>query len=388
MTAPDNSSPDGSLAVGMFAARQAQTEEQARNEATDGAWKGSWNGAQANMRGEFVSATLVNGEVARLDNRIDQILIGTERAIRYTYSTPDVWTKHPAAYKVEVECFSGATGGRQGVSTDTGVGGFGGGRNQATFTGSALADLPLNVSVSPGAGAPGNGGNAGDSWFGTYVSSGGATTTNYGTGNRTYKMRGGTGSQSSSNYNGTDGSAGPFHPGGSGGPRGTQGGHGFSVTVGQVGNGSAGGGGGGPNVAGSSGGPGGHGGWPGGPGGGGGYGSFAAGGAGGNGASGMVVVTVYLEDTLGVPPSTPTGLVASSVTSTSAHVAWDASTDDVMVKNYVLYLNGTRYGVVDTLFHDFVGLSPSTAYAVRVQAVDLGDNYSEMSAVLNFTTSS
>ncbi|MBM4595947.1 hypothetical protein GS454_23695 [Rhodococcus hoagii] len=48
------------------------------------------------------------------------------------------------------------------------------------------------------------------------------------------------------------------------------------------------------------GGKGGHGGWPAAPGGGGGYGG-GGGGAGGNGAGGAVFVTVYVEDTLGVP---------------------------------------------------------------------------------------
>lgn len=385
MTSPNGDSPDGSIAIGMFAARQAQTETQAKDEATNGAWKGSWNGAQSNMKSEFVSAQLVNGEIVRLDNRIDELIIGTERAIRYTYSESDVWTKHPAAYKIEVDVFAGATSGTQ-PSNAHGQGGWAGGWNRETFVGSALEDLPSSVAITIGAGAtPGN--NAAASWFGTFVSAGGATTTNYGAGNRTYKMRGGTGGGDAGN--GTDGSAGPFHPGGSGGVRtslhGTDGGHGFSAGVGQVGTGSAGGGGGGGQSVFGTGGDGGHGGWPSGPGGGRGYGVGGVG-VSGNGAPGAVIVTVYVEDTFGSPPSTPINLVASSVTKNSAHVTWDASVDDVMVKNYVLYLNGSRYGVVDTLFHDFVGLTASTAYSVRVQAVDIGDNVSELSAVLSFTT--
>ncbi|NKV69405.1 hypothetical protein GS941_12100 [Rhodococcus hoagii] len=58
----------------------------------------------------------------------------------------------------------------------------------------------------------------------------------------------------------------------------------------------------------------------------------------------------------------------------------------MMVKNYILYLNGARYAVVESTYHDFVGLTASTAYAVRVQAVDIGDNVSGLSTTLNFTT--
>lgn len=383
MTAPDQSSPDGSLGPGLFAQRQAMTESDAKTQMK--APLGSWDAAQNNMKGHFVSAALVNGEVVRLDNRIDELMIGTERAIRYTYSESDVWPKHPAAYKIDVDVFAGATSGTQ-PSGAKGVGGWAGGWQRETFTGAALEDLPSSVAITIGAGAtPGN--NASPSSFGTFVTAGGATTTNYGAGNRTYKMRGGDGGGDSGN--GTDGSAGPFHPGGSGGVRtslhGTDGGHGFSAGVGQVGPGSAGGGGGGGQSVFGTGGDGGHGGWPSAPGGGRGYGVGGVG-TSGNGAPGAVIVTVYVEDTFGSPPSTPINLVASSVTKNSAHVTWDASLDDVMVKNYILYLNGSRYGVVDTLFHDFVGLTASTAYSVRVQAVDIGDNVSELSAVLNFTT--
>ncbi|NKU63888.1 hypothetical protein GS891_12280 [Rhodococcus hoagii] len=124
-----------------------------------------------------------------------------------------------------------------------------------------------------------------------------------------------------------------------------------------------------------SGGKGGHGGWPAAPGGGGGY------GGGGGGAGGKRCWRRSVRDRIRRghtrrPPSTPTGLAASSITRTSARVSWTASIDDVMVKNYILYLNGTRYAVVESTYHDFVGLTASTAYAVRVQAVDIGDNVS------------
>lgn len=389
MTSPDGASPDGSLGVGAFAARQAQTEEQAKNEATNGAWKGSWNGAQNNMKSEFISAPLFNGEVVRLENRIDELVFGSERAFLYTYSESDVWEKHPAAYKIVVDAFSGATSGRNGVSsTRGGAGGYSGGWERATFTGTELEDLPNAVAITIGPGTIGGSSDqAGSTSFGNFLTVDGATTDNYGPGSRTYKIRGGDGGNET--LNGSAGGNGPFNPGGSGGLRtsgnGGNGGHGFSVSVGQIGVGSAGGGGAGGTSIFGRGGNGGHGGWPSAPGGGGG-GGYGGVGTGGNGAAGAVFVTVYVADELGVAPSTPTNLAIDNLTATSAKVTWTASIDDVMVKHYVLFLDGTRYGVVNTTSNDFVGLTPATTYTVRVQAVDLGDNASELSEPLQFTT--
>ncbi|MCQ4136682.1 fibronectin type III domain-containing protein [Rhodococcus rhodochrous] len=357
--------------------------------ATNGAMN-SWDQAQKNMKSEFVSAQLVNGEVVRLDNRIDEILIGTERAFLYTYSESGVWEKHPAAYKIVVDVLSGATGGTH-PSGSAGDGGWAGGWDRKEFSGTELEDLPNMIAVTVGGGTPaGSASAAGASSFGTYVVANGAAVGAYGSGSRTYKMRGGKGGGEAAN--GENGSAGPFSPGGSGGARADgfggnaqSGGHGFSINAGQIGAGSAGGGGGGGWGVVSAGGNAGHGGWPSAPGGGRGRGQAGLG-TSGNGAGGAVFVTVYVSDELGVPPSTPTGLAASSITSSSARVSWTASIDDVMLKNYVLYLDGTRYGVVASTYNDFVGLLSNTTYEVRVQAVDIGGNVSALSDPLNFTT--
>lgn len=358
--------------------------------AMTGGTRSAFGIAQANFKSEFISAQLVSGEIVRLDNRIDELLIGTERAFLYTYSESDVWDKHPAAYKVVVDVLSGATSGSHSRGDGAAPGGWSGGWERVEFTGQALEDLPASVAVTVGAGTSGGDvGEAGASSFGTYVTSNGATQSNYGSGSRTYKMRGGTGGRGASLLGnatpGGAGSDGPFHKGGSGGGVGASGGgggHGFSADVGQIGPGSAAGGGGGRSSALGRGGDGGHGGWPSAPGGGGGD----EGGLGGNGSFGAVYVTVYVSDELGSPPSTPTNLTVANITSTSADVSWDASFDDVMVKNYIMYLNGTRYGVVTTTFHQFVGLSPGTNYSVRIQAIDIGENMSELSDPVSFTT--
>ncbi|NKS02517.1 hypothetical protein GS528_16095 [Rhodococcus hoagii] len=345
-----------------------------------------FNTAHDRFKAEYISAPLFNGEVVRLDNRIDEIVVGTERAILWTFSEYGVWTKTSRGLQGRrgrhIRRLGRLVRNQRLRSGAGGAGGFSGGWERFIFTGAALEALPSSVAVTIGAGTSGGStATAGTSSFGSFGSSTGATPSNYGSGSRTYKMRGGAGG-SVSVITGTDGSAGPFSSGGSGGSSGSvNGGNGFSAGVGQIGTGSAGGGGVGNTALFGSGGKGGHGGWPAAPGGGGGYGG-GGGGAGGNGAGGAVFVTVYVEDTLGVPPSTPTGLAASSITRTSARVSWTASIDDVMVKNYILYLNGTRYAVVESTYHDFVGLTASTAYAVRVQAVDIGDNVSGLSTTL------
>ncbi|KHJ74650.1 fibronectin type III domain-containing protein [Rhodococcus sp. Chr-9] len=391
MTVPGGGYPDGTFdddLTGLNGLDEATWKQSKFDSAV-----GPYNTAQGNFKGEFISAPLFGGEVARLDNRIDELLIGTERAIRYTYSTSDVWTKHPAAYKVVADLFGGSTSGRRGTRSDGGQGGFSGGWERVEFAGADLENLPTNVAVTIGAGTEGDDdSDAGDTTFGSFAAAGGATASTYGLGNRSFKMRGGKGGFNGSR--GMAGSDGPFHPGGSGGATSggaaAIGGNGFSIDVGQVGTGSAGGGG-GTYADGLAwfGARGGYGGWPSAPGGGGGgssWGLVDATARGGNGVAGAAIVTVYVEDALGSPPSTPTNLAASTITSSSAHVTWDASTDDVMVRNYVLFLNGTRYAVVDVLYHDFVGLTASTAYEVQVQAVDIGDNFSELSAPMQFTT--
>lgn len=100
---------------------------------------------------------------------------------------------------------------------------------------------------------------------------------------------------------------------------------------------------------------------------------------------------VLVLEATSVPPDTqaptvPTGLAASGVTDSEAHLSWTASTDNVAVSAYLLYRDGvlvrtTRStGVTDT------GLSPATAFSYRVAALDYADHLSAPSAPLVVTT--
>ncbi|MCZ1070836.1 fibronectin type III domain-containing protein [Rhodococcus sp. A5(2022)] len=344
-------------------------------------------------------------EVTRLDNRIDEIIFGNELVNLATFSTSGTWTKPPGATRVVVNVIAGASGGACANSAGSGefrggLGGYSGGWYRATIL---AGDLPDTVEVTVGSGSDGATTSgwavaAGDSAFGTYVVANGSTGSNYGSGNYSFRVRGGDGGYGTgSRLNGvtmhsaTYGGAGSYNPGGEAGApdgSGNPGVNGYSITeVGKIGMGSGGGGGAMNSSTSGGGGRGGDGGWPSGPGGGGGgYNLGGPSGRGGKGAAGAVFVMTYLEDTLGVAPSAPTNLTASEITPTTAKITWTASTDDIAVRNYKVFVDGTEVAAVDGISHTVDGLSPATTYQITVRAVDLGGNVSNASAPLSLTT--
>jgi len=86
------------------------------------------------------------------------------------------------------------------------------------------------------------------------------------------------------------------------------------------------------------------------------------------------------------PPSVPSGLAASDVTSTTARVSWAASTDGVAVAGYRVYRDGAPLRTTRSTSLADSGLSPSTAYEYRVSAFDYESNESAPSAPLVVTT--
>ena len=105
-----------------------------------------------------------------------------------------------------------------------------------------------------------------------------------------------------------------------------------------------------------------------------------------NGQASADAIQLRVADT--AAPSTPTNLGSLSVTATSAELTWSPSTDDIAVQQYRVFRNGSFIGSTShptTTFGD-TGLSPQTAYAYRVSAVDSSGNESARSATLNVTT--
>ncbi|MDN3290297.1 glycoside hydrolase family 18 protein [Streptomyces thermocarboxydus] len=85
----------------------------------------------------------------------------------------------------------------------------------------------------------------------------------------------------------------------------------------------------------------------------------------------------------GQPPAPPTGLTASGTTSTSVSLSWSPAAD---ATSYAVFRDGTRIRTVTGTSTTVTGLSPSTAYAFQVSALnDAGE--SARSATVTATTS-
>lgn len=84
-------------------------------------------------------------------------------------------------------------------------------------------------------------------------------------------------------------------------------------------------------------------------------------------------------------PSDPTNLVASNITSNSATLTWNASTDNVGVARYNISIDGNVVGTSTTTSFDVTGLSELTLYNASVNAEDAAGNVSG-NATTSFTT--
>ncbi len=87
-----------------------------------------------------------------------------------------------------------------------------------------------------------------------------------------------------------------------------------------------------------------------------------------------------------IPPSVPTGLNVTSVTDTSFEVTWQASTDNVMIAGYEVYLDSNLIATVNDTQYVFSGLTPATTYYVCIKAKDTSGNVSVCSTPLTVTT--
>lgn len=114
-----------------------------------------------------------------------------------------------------------------------------------------------------------------------------------------------------------------------------------------------------------------------------------------NGANGVRATsreaTVYGGSSDTSPPSAPSNLAASGVTSDRASLSWSASTDDVGVTGYDILRAGASgsFSVVGTstaTSFAATGLSASTTYRFQVRARDAAGNTSPVSGTVTVTT--
>lgn len=84
-------------------------------------------------------------------------------------------------------------------------------------------------------------------------------------------------------------------------------------------------------------------------------------------------------------PTVPSSLSASNTTETTTDLSWTASTDNVGVTGYDVYVDGALDGSTTSTTYIVAGLSVNTTYAIYVSAKDAAGNTSN-SSTINVTT--
>ena len=85
-------------------------------------------------------------------------------------------------------------------------------------------------------------------------------------------------------------------------------------------------------------------------------------------------------------PSVPTGLAASAVSGTQVNLSWSASTDNVGVTGYYVYLNDQPLATTTTTSFSHTGLTAGSTYNYRVSAYDAVPNHSAWTASVSVQT--
>jgi glucose/arabinose dehydrogenase len=86
------------------------------------------------------------------------------------------------------------------------------------------------------------------------------------------------------------------------------------------------------------------------------------------------------------PPTAPTNLRSTGVTSNTVSLAWNASTDNVGVVRYDIFRGAEKVGTSTTTTATIGGLAPSTAYTFTAKAFDAVENASAASNPATATT--
>src|SRR5260221_5055564 len=80
------------------------------------------------------------------------------------------------------------------------------------------------------------------------------------------------------------------------------------------------------------------------------------------------------------PPSVPTGLTATAVSAAQINLSWNASTDNVAVTSYQVYLNDAMIANTPAASFQHTGLTAGTTYNYPVSPADAVPNYSGWTA--------
>ncbi len=105
-----------------------------------------------------------------------------------------------------------------------------------------------------------------------------------------------------------------------------------------------------------------------------------------NSATATLSIIVSNTVTDSTPPSVPTGLSATAISSSVINLSWTASTDNVGVTEYRIYRGGVQIATSTTTSYSNTGLSAGTPYSYTVAAYDAAGNNSAQSTAASATT--
>lgn len=88
----------------------------------------------------------------------------------------------------------------------------------------------------------------------------------------------------------------------------------------------------------------------------------------------------------GQAPTVPASVTVGSITTTGMNLSWTASTDNVGVTGYNVYVNNVLNTTVTTPTATLSGLTAGTTYALTIKAKDAAGNVSAASTALSVTT--
>jgi chitodextrinase len=100
--------------------------------------------------------------------------------------------------------------------------------------------------------------------------------------------------------------------------------------------------------------------------------------------SNIIEVTTQNPDI--VSPTAPGALTSNNLTTSSVHLTWSASTDNIGVTGYIIYRNGDSIATIAGLEYTAGGLTPSTSYSFYIKATDATGNKSNSSNIVIITT--
>ena len=96
-------------------------------------------------------------------------------------------------------------------------------------------------------------------------------------------------------------------------------------------------------------------------------------------------LSVYIPTPDIIPPTIPTGLMATTPMTNTFTLSWTASTDNVSVMSYNVYKDSVFYGTTPSTSLIIIGLMPGTSCKMTVKAKDAAGNLSAASAPLIVT---